>query len=371
MDHDTQQKLAYWNRKITNACWLILLSSMIIEFLMSFVTFTEFHIYVYNSVFVPTVYMLIIMISTEIAIRYFKQFTDYINITACLLLSAVLFWVHVSVPPIQGVLFLPFLFSIFYFRKSRVIFACIATIIMACFLYLNHDYFIDKNRLLFLFSAVAMLSSAYYIALVIMKRGMELLDDLKSTMNTQQELSLKNKLMERASRIDALTECYNHKSFHEKLDTFIERTESNQLLLHLAIIDIDNFKKVNDTYGHWAGDIVLKSVSRCIKELLTPNEFVARYGGEEFVVIFTEKTAKEAYQILDKIRMEIARTKHFELDNGSVTVSIGLESYVEGEGRENLFKRADHSLYTSKKTGKNKITWRIEANRRRTSFHPM
>jgi diguanylate cyclase (GGDEF)-like protein len=128
--------------------------------------------------------------------------------------------------------------------------------------------------------------------------------------------------------------------------------------LHLAIIDIDNFKKVNDTYGHWAGDIVLKSVSRCIKELLTPNEFVARYGGEEFTVIFTEKTVGEAYQMLDNIRLEIAQTKHPELDHQSVTVSIGLESYVEGEGRENLFKRADHSLYTSKKTGKNKITWK-------------
>jgi hypothetical protein len=112
MDHDTQHKLTYWNRKITNACWLILLSSVIIEFLMSFVSTTEFHIFVFNSVFVPTVYMLIVMICSEIAIRCFKQFTDYINIAACLLLSSILFWVHVSVPPIQGVLFLPFIFSL-------------------------------------------------------------------------------------------------------------------------------------------------------------------------------------------------------------------------------------------------------------------
>jgi hypothetical protein len=191
MDYDNQQKLTYWNRKITNACWLILLVSMIIELLMSFVSYTDFCIYVYNSVFVPTVYMLFVMICTEIAIRLFKPLTDYINITACLLLSSVLFWVHVSVPPIQGVLFLPFIFSIFYFRKSRVMFACIATIIMACFLYLNLDYFINQNRLLFLFTAVAMLSFAYYIALIIMKRGIELLNDLKTTMNAQQELFLK------------------------------------------------------------------------------------------------------------------------------------------------------------------------------------
>jgi diguanylate cyclase (GGDEF)-like protein len=163
--------------------------------------------------------------------------------------------------------------------------------------------------------------------------------------------------MERITQIDALTDCYNHKSFHEYLDKLIEQRESKHSLLHLAIIDIDNFKKVNDTYGHWVGDIVLKSVSHTLKELVTPNEYVARYGGEEFAVIFTGKTGEEAYQILDKIRLEIAQTKHPEMDHQSVTVSMGLQSYVEGEERENLFKRADHSLYTSKKTGKNKITW--------------
>jgi hypothetical protein len=126
VDHDTHQKLTYWNRKITNSCWLILLSSVIIELLMSLVSTTEFHTFVFNSVLMPTVYMLVVMICSEIALRCFKRFTDYINITACLLLSAVLFWVHVSVPPIQAVLFLPFIISIFYFRKSRVIFACIA-----------------------------------------------------------------------------------------------------------------------------------------------------------------------------------------------------------------------------------------------------
>jgi diguanylate cyclase (GGDEF)-like protein len=229
--------------------------------------------------------------------------------------------------------------------------------IMTCFLYSYHDHFIGQNRLLFLFSAMAMIIFAYFIALGVMKRGIELLDNLKTTMNAQQELLVKNILMDRASKIDALTDCYNHKTFHEHLEKLIKKRESDDLLLHLAIIDVDDFKKVNDTFGHWVGDIVLKSVSRSIKELITSNEFAARYGGEEFAVIFTEKTLKETYQILDKIRIEIAQTKYPELDNQSVTVSIGLQSYVEGERRENLFKRADHSLYTSKKTGKNKITW--------------
>jgi diguanylate cyclase (GGDEF)-like protein len=171
---------------------------------------------------------------------------------------------------------------------------------------------------------------------------------------SSRKLLVKNLLMDRASKIDALTDCYNHKNFHEHLDKITKLSESNDLLPHLAIIDVDNFKKVNDTFGHWVGDIVLKSISRSIKELVTPDEF--RYGGEEFAVIFTGKTLGEAYQILNKIRLEIAHTNYPELDNQCVTVSIGLQRYVQGEGKEKLFKDADYSLYTSKKTGKNKIS---------------
>jgi diguanylate cyclase (GGDEF)-like protein len=356
MHYDTQNNIRYWNRKITNSCWLIVLSSVVVELLMSLLSTTEFKLYVYNSVFIPTMYMLIIMICCEIGICYFAYFTDYINIMTVLLLSAVLFWVHVSVPPIHGVLFLPFILSIFYFRKSRVIFACIITIIMVSFLYSYHDHFIDKNRLLYLFSAISMIIFAYFIALGIMNRGIELLNDLETTMNRQQELHIENIWMDRAAKIDALTECYNHKTFHEYLDKSIERSELNKLPLHLAIIDIDDFKKVNDTYGHWIGDIVLKSVSRIIRELVTSEEFVARYGGEEFAIIFIGKPLEESYRLVDHIRSEIAGMKFPEMDGQSVAVSIGLQSYVQGEGKEKLFKSADHSLYVSKKTGKNKIT---------------
>jgi diguanylate cyclase (GGDEF)-like protein len=90
--------------------------------------------------------------------------------------------------------------------------------------------------------------------------------------------------------------------------------------------------------------------------LVSPNDFVARYGGEEFAVIFTEKTSEEAYLILETIRLKIANMKYPELADHSVTVSIGLQSYEQGTGKEKLFKNADDSLYTSKKTGKNKTT---------------
>lgn len=125
--------------------------------------------------------------------------------------------------------------------------------------------------------------------------------------------------------------------------------------LQLAIIDIDNFKRVNDTYGHWTGDIVLKQVASILQESITSNDFVARYGEEEFAVIFIGKSIQEITDMLEAIRYLIEKTTFPELDGKSVTVSIGVQPYVKNEGKASLFKFADAHLYTAKVTGKNKI----------------
>ncbi len=132
----------------------------------------------------------------------------------------------------------------------------------------------------------------------------------------------------------------------------IEQNELNDLSLQLAILDIDNFKRINDTYGHWVGDIILIRVASIIKETVTPNDFVARYGGEEFAVIFTEKTLDEAYRLVEQIRHKLYVTLHPELDSKAATISIGLQEYMKGKGKEALFKGADASLYAAKRTGK-------------------
>jgi preprotein translocase subunit SecF len=113
-----------------------------------------------------------------------------------------------------------------------------ATIIMTCILYLSHEHFKDELISLYLFSAIAIICFAYFIVLGIMKRGIELLDHLKTTMNAQQELLIKNALMDRASKMDALTDCYNHKTFHEYLDNLIEQSESKHFPLTLPSLTL-------------------------------------------------------------------------------------------------------------------------------------
>lgn len=162
--------------------------------------------------------------------------------------------------------------------------------------------------------------------------------------------------MERMSRTDALTGLNNHKVFYEYLEQLLqERAEGRYRPLQLAIIDIDNFKQINDSYGHMIGDLILKRVSETIKEYTTPDDIVARYGGEEFAIIFTNKTMKQAYAIVESIRKALMRYRHTEADHRSVTVSVGLKEVDKLISRSELFAQTDELLYKAKRSGKNQI----------------
>jgi diguanylate cyclase (GGDEF)-like protein len=161
--------------------------------------------------------------------------------------------------------------------------------------------------------------------------------------------------MDKLSKTDALTGLYNHKTFHEYVDTILTQNKLYSFQIQLAIIDIDNFKIVNDTYGHWTGDIVLKEVGKILQSSVTADDFVTRYGGEEFAVVFIGKTFPETLDILEKIRESIENHTFVELANKSVTVSIGVHNYLSSDGKELLFKYADEALYRAKRSGKNKV----------------
>ncbi|KAI7257808.1 hypothetical protein KC345_g10691 [Hortaea werneckii] len=171
-------------------------------------------------------------------------------------------------------------------------------------------------------------------------------------MTAKQDLMIENAIIRKLSTTDALTGLYNHISFHEFYDKALEYGNQGAPF-HLALIDIDNFKKINDKYGHRTGDMVLARVAKVIKELISPADLAARYGGEEFAILLFEKTFEEAYTLADTIRRKLAETVHEELEDTAVTVSIGLKSYSDGVTKEQLFEEVDDLLYAAKKSGKN------------------
>ncbi len=155
---------------------------------------------------------------------------------------------------------------------------------------------------------------------------------------------------------DGLTELFNRRIFDETLAQKIKCPDMRPV--SLLIIDLDNFKKVNDTYGHQAGDQVLKTFAKILKESCRGQDLVARFGGEEFAIILSQTKAATAHAIAQRIRNRLAKTV-FTFDDRQLqmTASIGLATCQEGNSifTANLVKQADKALYQAKRTGKNRV----------------
>ncbi len=164
----------------------------------------------------------------------------------------------------------------------------------------------------------------------------------------------KNKLdAEYKATHDKLTASYNRMKFEEFLEIKYQSVLRYKKSLCLAIIDIDFFKKVNDDYGHQAGDEILKKLTKICLSAIRKTDLFARWGGEEFVLLMDETTIKNANFICEKLRAAVENFKHPKLPQ--ITISIGLSEIKIDETKEDFFKRADDALYKAKYTGRNKV----------------
>jgi diguanylate cyclase len=157
---------------------------------------------------------------------------------------------------------------------------------------------------------------------------------------------------------DALTNLANRKSFDEALDGHCDGNADKALTL--AVVDIDHFKRFNDTWGHQTGDQVLRYVASVLARIGRAPRLAARYGGEEFGLLFPGESVASVERILNEARQEIAsrvlKRRSTNEDLGAVTISAGLAQREYGEDAFDLVDRADKALYESKNNGRNKVT---------------
>ena len=156
---------------------------------------------------------------------------------------------------------------------------------------------------------------------------------------------------------DGLTGLYNRRHFESNLEREFLRAKRYKSDLSIAMIDVDFFKKVNDTYGHSCGDYVLKEIAFLINEAFRKTDMIFRYGGEEFVVILTETDCKNAIIPLERLRKNVEENKfRYENKELKITISIGVTSILENSQTPwELFDLADKALYEAKKNGRNQI----------------
>jgi diguanylate cyclase (GGDEF)-like protein/PAS domain S-box-containing protein len=167
---------------------------------------------------------------------------------------------------------------------------------------------------------------------------------------------LQSKLREQAIR-DSLTNLFNRRYLEETLDRELSRAARENYPVCIIMIDLDHFKRVNDTYGHEAGDQVLKSIAHALSEQSRRGDFACRYGGEEFVVAIPNITMEIAYERAESLRQSLTLLQvPFEYCNLSVTISIGIACYPEnGQTREAILRAADQAMYAAKDAGRDHI----------------
>ena len=176
--------------------------------------------------------------------------------------------------------------------------------------------------------------------------------DITEKKETQMDLENKNRILSEMSSLDSLTKISNHRTLIERLERFIAEARRTGIPLSMAMVDIDDFKRINDSKGHVTGDQVLCAVADIIKNSIRDTDLAARYGGDEFAVVFPGTEARTAAGVMERVRQAV--NSRAVLEGLAVTLSTGVAQY-SGEELAQFIDEADKKLYEAKHSGKNKV----------------
>jgi diguanylate cyclase len=181
---------------------------------------------------------------------------------------------------------------------------------------------------------------------------------LDSTVSEINTLSKELEGIKQAAETDMLTGLLNRRGFDGAICPVMEDRKTTHEPLSVIMLDIDHFKRVNDTHGHLIGDNVLKMLGKLLKDSIKGKDIAARFGGEEFILTLPQTPLKGAYTVAEQIRLNLQKMNLKVKDTGKsigqITISLGIALYKDGESIEALIQRADDALYHAKNTGRNK-----------------
>jgi diguanylate cyclase (GGDEF)-like protein len=174
--------------------------------------------------------------------------------------------------------------------------------------------------------------------------------------NSRQSMALeeKSKALEILSRTDDLTNLYNRRHMIQVVDSEYKKSIKDKSSFCIALVDVDHFKNINDTYGHSAGDLVLKGLSEHLENSIRTDDILARWGGEEFLIMFPKTSLQEAKSLCQSIRINVEHLS-FEYfgERIHLTISMGISIFNQNKSLESMFQEADRCLYKGKDKGRN------------------
>ncbi len=180
-----------------------------------------------------------------------------------------------------------------------------------------------------------------------------LFNRMRSFMYQKTKLDKNMRFYHKLSIIDELTQLYNRRKLFDIFKVKMQEAREEKTTLSVAMFDLDNFKSINDQYGHLAGDLIIRELSSTIKDNIRYYDFAFRYGGEELLVLLYDADQVTATFICERIRKSFIAKKYEEIDGNNVTVSIGVSTLLPDDTADILIQRADDALYMAKSNGKN------------------
>lgn len=169
----------------------------------------------------------------------------------------------------------------------------------------------------------------------------------------KQELIRLNAELNELAITDNLTHLKNRRFFEDRLSYLLDLYEKEGVPFSICLIDVDEFKRFNDTFGHLAGDFVLKELAKIMESHIRNDDLVSRFGGEEFIILLPSVGVDVAIDVIERLRMAVE--DHDWIDR-QVTISCGLTECIIGDDHESILRRVDDALYRSKENGRNRVT---------------
>jgi diguanylate cyclase (GGDEF)-like protein len=237
-----------------------------------------------------------------------------------------------------------------YIINTHKLIILILSIIAIMSLIITFQYIITNNTLLglkvLIFFIIVMAIDIFVLYKFIYNKLQQV--KLKLVEIEQENIKLKEEVL-----VDKLTGAFNRRKLQEVIEVELERCKRYNIPLSIIIFDIDDFKKINDMYGHSRGDVILKNITKIITSKLRKTDFFIRWGGEEFVILAPETNIKGALILGEKVRKLISENIYVELER--VTVSVGVSEYKKELIYKEFFDKADRALYIAKNSGKNNV----------------
>lgn len=348
-----------WRNKMYNACLVMTLISFLTELGFLFVYIWTDHIgmeitdYVLRYIVFPLMVNVISLIVTYNILDNEKYSDSTQNRVMCLaifLMCSVIECVHYIFITLMCMPLIAIFMTILFadINLCRLIFALSYFPLIITGIQNYFDERTDNFYLVLNCVVIALINFCCYLVVsTLIKHEVEQQDNISESHAVQVQL------MEKVKR-DPLTDLYNREGLINAINLEIEMQKKYGYNVQIAILDIDNFKNINDTFGHVNGDEVLIKFANIIKKHITENEKAFRYGGEEFVILFQKKTLEEAYELVEKIHKDLQVTKFTFTDTELITFSCGIAPYIKSWTDKEWFNHADDLLYEAKRMGKNR-----------------